>query len=566
MLRAIVAISCLTAGCAHLRDDGVQLNYDLSADLPPSQSVAKQPSTADTSADLAATAAPRTVQRGQSVSGRESAWANETTAGSDDTFRQPMSVSGIPTEVPAGTDAVQPAQFASPQSAAGLWGGAANPNTLPRTSAPAPAAVPNGASGNSAATNPWQPSVPKVAQLPNDPTLPIPGTYSSPTGSLPPPSAVLPPPPEVGLIPTPTMGLPTPYADVFVNVRETQTGRLMIGAAVNSDAGLTGQLVVDEKNFDWRRVPRSWDDVMSGSAFRGAGQGFRIEAMPGSQVQRYMINFTEPYLGGTRVSFNLSGYLFDRQYFDWDEQRLGGRVGLGYRITPDLSLAANLKAEEVTITEPRILGVPELDAALGQHELYSTRFSLTQDTRDIPFAPTQGYYLELAYEQTFGSFDYPRGSLDFRRYFLVAERPDGSGRHVLSFSNRLMVSGSETPVFENFFAGGYSTLRGFDFRGASPQSGGVVVGGEFAMLGSVEYLFPVTADDMLKGVVFCDYGTVEEEVQIESDDYRVALGAGLRISIPAMGPAPIALDFAVPVARENTDDIRAFSFFMGVGR
>ena len=33
-----------------------------------------------------------------------------------------------------------------------------------------------------------------------------------------------------------------------------------------------------------------------------------------------------------------------------------------------------------------------------------------------------------------------------------------------------------------------------------------------------------------------------------------------------MGPAPIAIDFAVPVAREDTDDIRQFSFFVGGGR
>jgi outer membrane protein assembly factor BamA len=33
-----------------------------------------------------------------------------------------------------------------------------------------------------------------------------------------------------------------------------------------------------------------------------------------------------------------------------------------------------------------------------------------------------------------------------------------------------------------------------------------------------------------------------------------------------MGPAPIALDFAVPVARADTDRIQTFSFFIGVGR
>jgi outer membrane protein insertion porin family len=128
------------------------------------------------------------------------------------------------------------------------------------------------------------------------------------------------------------------------------------------------------------------------------------------------------------------------------------------------------------------------------------------------------------------------------------------------------ISGSHTPIFENFFAGGYSTIRGFDFRGASPVEGDVQVGGELMVLGSFEYRFPLTADDMLAGVVLCDYGTVEEEVSIQSENFRVAPGFGLRINVPALGPAPIALDFAFPVAYAETDEREVFSFFVGFGR
>ncbi len=372
-----------------------------------------------------------------------------------------------------------------------------------------------------------------------------------------------PPTPPGGLVPPSTR-----FADLMVNVQETQTGRFMVGAAVNSDAGVTGQIVIDEQNFDWRRWPRSLDDALNGGAFRGGGQRLRIEALPGDKVQRYMVQFTEPYLAGTRVSMNLSGYYFDRRYYDWDENRLGARAGLGYRISPDLSLAGGIRAERVKVTNPRLGAgvVAELDEALGKSELYSGNVSLTHDTRDVTFAPTQGHYLRFSYDQAFGTFDYGRGEVDWRRYFLVTERPDGSGRHVLGFSNRFSLSGHETPIYENYFAGGHATLRGFEFRGASPEDATVKVGGRMMFLGSVEYLFPITADDMLKGVVFCDYGTVEEDAHIEWDDFRVALGAGLRVSIAAMGPAPIALDFAVPVSREGTDDIQNFSFFVGVSR
>ncbi len=83
------------------------------------------------------------------------------------------------------------------------------------------------------------------------------------------------------------------------------------------------------------------------------------------------------------------------------------------------------------------------------------------------------------------------------------------------------------------------------------------------MLTSAQYLFPITADDMLRAVVFCDTGTVEPDIDDWTDKYRIAPGFGLRIMIPAMGPAPIALDFAFPVSSEPDDQRQVFSFFVG---
>jgi len=409
---------------------------------------------------------------------------------------------------------------------------------------------------------------------PSGPAAWQPGTSVPPGAPLPPPSSTVQPLVSPDVMETsppyvqpyvdidPTMSTPV---DVFVS--ETQTGRFMFGAGINSDAGVTGQIVIDERNFDITRFPTSWRDFIDGTAFRGAGQGFRIEAMPGNQVQRYLVSFTEPYLLNTPISLNLSAFLYDRRYFDWDEQRLGGRAALGYRLTHDLSISGAIRAESVDVTDPR-LPVPELLEVEGKNELYSGRLTLTHDTRDIPFFPTEGHLIELGFEQVFGDFDYPRADLDYRRYFLIRERPDGSGRHTLGCSFQLGFSGAQTPVFENYFAGGYSTLRGFEFRGASPVSTGtnVRVGGEFRFLGSAEYVFPLTADDMLKGAFFVDYGTVEKEIEFHSENFRVAPGFGLRISVPALGPAPLAFDFAFPVARADTDAERVFSFFFGVGR
>ena len=74
------------------------------------------------------------------------------------------------------------------------------------------------------------------------------------------------------------------------------------------------------------------------------------------------------------------------------------------------------------------------------------------------------------------------------------------------------------------------------------------------------------ADDAFRMVTFVDYGTVERNVEINSENFRVAPGVGLRMAIPALGPAPLAFDFAFPVAYADTDDRQTFSFYMSVAR
>ncbi len=357
-------------------------------------------------------------------------------------------------------------------------------------------------------------------------------------------------------------------ADLDIIVTETQTGRIMLGGAYNSEAGLTGQITIDERNFDIMRYPRSWEDIVDGRAFRGAGEGFRMELLPGSQVQRYLVSFTEPYLFNSMVSFSSSAYFYNRSFFDWNEQRLGGQLSLGYRLTPELSVSGGTRMENVKVFDPRVNTSTQLNDALGSHGLYLGFVRLVHDTRDHPFLATEGAYLEMTYTQAFGDFSYPRGDVEYRRYFLIYQRPDGSGRHTLSVGSRLGVSGTDTPVFENYFAGGFSTMRGFSFRGASPVEGDVRVGGQFQWLNSVEYMFPLTADDMVRGVVFCDFGTVEDNIGLSADNFRVAPGFGFRVHMPAAGAggAPLAFDFAFPVARASTDETQTFSFYMSVNR
>jgi outer membrane protein insertion porin family len=350
-------------------------------------------------------------------------------------------------------------------------------------------------------------------------------------------------------------------------LQEARTGRIVLGGSVNSDLGVAGNVIIEERNFDFRRLPRSWQDMWSGQAFRGDGQNFRVELMPGNLVERYTASWSTPRLFDyLPYSFSVGGFYYTRRFRDWTEQRIGGRAALGYELTKDLSMSSELRLEDVKLFEPRVAGVQELDDALGSTDLYTARFRIAHDTRDSPFMSTEGYLLELVYDQVFGEFDYPRGQINYSKYFMMRERLDGGGRHTLASSWRVGVTGAQTPIFENYFAGGYSTLRGFSFRGASPVEGDIQVGGEFMFLGSLEYVFPLTADEMLRGVAFVDYGTVERDIEFDSENFRIAPGLGLRVTVPALGPAPLAFDFAYPINHADTDDRQVFSFFMGFTR
>ena len=351
-----------------------------------------------------------------------------------------------------------------------------------------------------------------------------------------------------------------------VYVEEGRTGRFMFGVGVNSDAGVTGQIVIDERNFDYHAVPDSWEDFAEGRAFRGGGQGFRLEAMPGEFWERYMLQYSDPYFRDTKVSLNTSAFMYDRIYRDWDEKRAGGRFGFGYRLNPDLSVNLSARLERIKLTDPSITGVADLDDALGYNDLVGLKVGLSHDTRDTPFLATEGYYFNTSFEQVLGDYVYPRGSIEYRKYYLIRERADGSGRHTFSWRLQYDITGEDTPLYDHYFAGGYSTMRGFEFRGASPEENGVRVGGHQRFLGTLQYLFPFTADDMLKGVVFTDFGTVEQDYSVHAENFRVVVGAGLRISMPFMSQAPFALDFGFPIHHADTDDKQVFSFYMGFSR
>jgi outer membrane protein assembly factor BamA len=67
------------------------------------------------------------------------------------------------------------------------------------------------------------------------------------------------------------------YKNVFVRIEEMNTRRVRWMSGVSAQGEPVASLVWEERNFDPFRLPFSKDDLMSGNAFRGGGQLFRLD-------------------------------------------------------------------------------------------------------------------------------------------------------------------------------------------------------------------------------------------------------------------------------------------------
>jgi outer membrane protein insertion porin family len=370
------------------------------------------------------------------------------------------------------------------------------------------------------------------------------------------------PPPDITLRDAPDGG---PFKDVIVNVNEANTGSLIFGVGVNSNSGLTGSIVLNERNFDLFNPPTSLQDFFNGTAWRGAGQNLRIMAMPGTIMQQYMATFTEPYLFDTLYSNSDSLYYFQRYYNEYFEQREGGRVQIGRQLNRFWGLAVSNRTENVAVNNVPSGAPIDYTSVIGNNFQTGIMAMLTRDSRDSLIRPTSGNQMQVSYEELFGEFTFGVLNMVDNQYWTVYQRPDGSGRHVIAYRGQFGLASDNTPVYERFFAGGFTTIRGFQFRGVGPNTNGFFTGGDFMLLNSLEYQVPVKANDQIYLVGFVDSGTVSKRIT-DFENYAVSVGIGIRFTVPMLGPVPIALDLGFPVVKPAGDITQIFNFFMGFTR
>ncbi|MDO5308407.1 MAG: BamA/TamA family outer membrane protein [Planctomycetia bacterium] len=356
--------------------------------------------------------------------------------------------------------------------------------------------------------------------------------------------------------------------DVLIKVQEGRTGMFQASVGVNSDYGLVGNVSFTERNFDLFRIPRpffhcgAWKD-----AFRGGGQIFNVQASPGTSVQSYRVSWDVPYVFDTKNTFGVTGLYGDHSYDEWFEARYGGEIRLGRQWTPRFGTTLNAGIYNVKIKDPAVGFCEDLNDVLGTNHMYTVGLSAAYDTRNHPYTPSAGFLVRGTLEQALGDYNFPRASIDGRYYKTLHSRLDQSGRWVLGLSTHAAWTGDKTPIYERYYGGGSGNLRGFEYREVTPRylNTGFGVGGNFEFYNTAELLIPVSGGDAFQLALFVDSGTVAKKID-NWGRYRVAPGVGLRFSIPMLGPAPLALDFAFPVSKDPNDVTEVFSFSMSGSR
>jgi outer membrane protein insertion porin family len=370
------------------------------------------------------------------------------------------------------------------------------------------------------------------------------------------------PPPEVNVL---DREGDSEFKDIEIRVNEANTGSLMFGVGVNSNTGLVGTIVLNEHNFDLFNPPTSLQDFLNGRAWRGAGQNFRITAMPGSILQMYNVSFIEPYLFDTRNSLQENAYFRMMFFNEYEEQRLGNRLTLGRQLNRFWNAAIGTRVENVNVGNLPTGDPVDYTSVRGNNFQVGFPLTITRDSRDSLIRPTQGSQLQFQYEELTGKFTFGVFNMLLNQFFTTYQRPDGSGRQVVVYRGQFGLASAQTPVYERFFAGGFTTIRGFQWRGVGPNVNGFFTGGDMLLLNSLEYQVPVTANDQVFLVGFVDSGTVSPRIT-DFENYAVSVGFGIRFTVPMLGPLPIALDFGFPVVKPPGDITQVFNFWMGFSR
>ena len=243
--------------------------------------------------------------------------------------------------------------------------------------------------------------------------------------------------------------------DIIIDVKEMNTGSVSFGVGYSSLNDTSMTFGLNERNF------------------LGEGRRLSLEANISSKKSNYSLGMTEPYFMDRNLS--LFGNIFDQQSEnskgDVKSDTSGISFGFGFE-SDKLTQKYRYKLSSSETTTSSSSTASSITGEEGVEIITSSlTHSLSQDTRDSFFNPTDGY--RWRFENTLagigGDASFYKSVFNLKSYY-----PIDFGEYIFGFKTGLgfITSFEDKITASNRFYMGGKTLRGFDNAGIGPRDTG----------------------------------------------------------------------------------------------
>ncbi len=355
---------------------------------------------------------------------------------------------------------------------------------------------------------------------------------------------------------TPAVPGSTDQVDIDVTVKEKPSGAFLAGIGFSQSDGFIFNSSVTQANF------------------LGTGKRVTVAFNNSSSATRYQLSYVNPYytVDGISRGFDLSYQATDFDEIDTADYRTDtgiagmtfgiplsefNRFNFGFQVRSiDFKLGSN-PSDEIEDFRDR-----EGDNFLN----FELNTSWRHDSRDTALFANRGSLQSLGAEISVPGSDLQYYKIEYRhrRYFPLFKP------YVLSINGEIGYGDGygdtqDLPFFENFFAGGPKSVRGFkSFQLGPRDSQDEPLGANLKLVGNVELLFPppfMEDNKTLRLSAFLDFGNVfDNNEEVDIGDLRYSTGLGLSWLSPV---GALTLSFATPLNEKDDDEVEQFQFTFG---
>jgi outer membrane protein insertion porin family len=313
--------------------------------------------------------------------------------------------------------------------------------------------------------------------------------------------------------------------NVDIKVEEAPTGAVTFGVGYSTIESVVGSASISDRNLF------------------GLGYAGSLRFSLGFKTQNFRLSFTDPYFLGYPYAAGIDLYHERVEIFETYSYKItGGDLRFGKELTDSLRIDAMYKLENIDVYNVADDASIYIKDQKGKKTTSAISLTPSIDTRDDNFNPRRGGQHSLFIQNAggiLGGDNYFVKVLGRTSWFFPL--PLNSTLNLRAQAGMILgYSGRPLPIYEKFFAGGISTVRGFEYGKAGPVDvNDEPIGAKKMVVFNTELIFPISREIGLRGALFFDIGKGFDKWS-EITPLRLGAGPGIRWYSPF---GPIHIDF-----------------------